>query len=77
MNSKMLTLSEAAEHLGVHPKTLQRLDRTGELRAARTITSRRVYSIAALDKFQKKRTMTRADELASKIIKVVRRHYRD
>lgn len=38
------TLSEFAELINVHPKTLQRLDRNSVLVASRTITNRRYYT---------------------------------
>jgi len=44
-----LTLRQACEYAGVHPKTLQRLDREGKLPAQRTNTGRRWYAPSDLD----------------------------
>jgi predicted site-specific integrase-resolvase len=46
-----LTLKQAAEYLGRHPKTLQRLDKEGLLKAGRTQTDRRWYAQDDLDVF--------------------------
>jgi putative resolvase len=48
---KILKSSKAAELLGVHVKTLQRLDREGTLVAARTATGRRYYTEDQLYEF--------------------------
>ena len=44
MKERQFTLSEAAKIVGVHPKTLQRLDREGVYKANRTSTNRRYYT---------------------------------
>jgi excisionase family DNA binding protein len=52
MSDVRLTLGEAAEYVGVHPKHLQRLDRDGKLPASgRTTTGRRWYLRADLDAY--------------------------
>lgn len=44
MEERRYTLSEFANIINVHVKTLQRLDRKGVLVAHRTITNRRYYT---------------------------------
>lgn len=48
MKEQMLTASEAAKVLRVHVKTLQRWDRTGELKAERSPSGRRLYKESAI-----------------------------
>lgn len=48
MKEQMLTTSEAAKVLRVHVKTLQRWDRTGELKAERSPSGRRLYKESAI-----------------------------
>ena len=43
MKEQMLTTSEAAKILRVHVKTMQRWDRSGELKAERSPSGRRLY----------------------------------
>jgi len=46
----MLTISEAAKYLGVHPDTLRNWDRAGKLTAHRhPINGYRLYSMAVLE----------------------------
>jgi len=74
MDNDALTLSEAARYLGFHPKTLQRLDRKGELKAHRTLTNRRIYFLANLKNFQNKRQSQAEKRLSDKITTIIRRH---
>lgn len=46
-----LTTGAAAKYLGLHVRTLQRLDREGLLSAGRTATGRRYFTRAALDAY--------------------------
>jgi predicted site-specific integrase-resolvase len=46
-----MKLKEASLYSGVHPKTLQRLDREGKLKPIRSNTNRRVYTIDSLNSF--------------------------
>ena len=48
MKEQMLTTSEAAKILRVHVKTMQRWDRSGELRAERSPSGRRLYRESAV-----------------------------
>ena len=52
---KEYKLGEAANLIGVHPKTLQRWDREGKIKSRRTITNRRSYTQYAIDKALGKR----------------------
>jgi excisionase family DNA binding protein len=56
--STMYSTGKAATYLGVTPKTLQRWDREGRLRAERTDTGRRMYSKVALDAFMRRSPAT-------------------
>lgn len=49
----MLKLKQAAALLGVHPKTLQKMDRDGRLPAWRTDTNRRAWTRRQLLKYMK------------------------
>lgn len=49
--STVFAAGKAASYLGVTVKTLQRWDREGRLKPARTATGRRVYEKTALDAF--------------------------
>jgi putative resolvase len=52
--SAMYSTDKAAAYLGIAPKTLQRWDREGRLRAERTDSGRRMYSKASLDAFMRR-----------------------
>ena len=49
--STIFTIGAAAKHMGVHPKTLQRWDRSGQLTAKRTSTKRRYYTQDQIDNY--------------------------
>lgn len=51
MNHIGLTTGEAARYVGVHPKTMQVLDRSGRLKACRTETQRRYWLKSDLDRY--------------------------
>ena len=61
--STMYSTGKAAAYLGVTPKTLQRWDREGRLRAERTATGRRMYCKKALDVFMRRAPSTGARTL--------------
>ena len=46
-----MTIGKAAERMGVHPKTLQRWDRSGRFVAQRTATNRRYYTPDQIDAY--------------------------
>jgi len=47
---KLLTVTEAAKHLGVHPQSLRNWDNSGEFKAMRTIGGQRRYSVEMLER---------------------------
>lgn len=49
--AETLTTGQAAKLLGMHVKTLQRLDRQGLLKPVRSATGRRVYTASQLRAF--------------------------
>lgn len=52
METKLLTITEAAKYIKRNVKTLQAYERKGVLVPySRTLTNRRMYSISQLDKF--------------------------
>lgn len=63
----MLTLAEASKYLSLHPKTLQRLDRLGILKASRTPSNRREYPPMAIQAFKEEQW----DKFEKKVYKVV------
>lgn len=71
----MLTLSQAAKYLVIHPKTLQRMDRKGELKAYRTDTNRRLYPIQRLRSFRKRRYEDSLKTVIREVTLIIRRHY--
>jgi len=75
MKNKMLTLSEAAKYLGLHPKTMQRLDKRGVIKAHRTITNRRCYSFAKLKDLKKEWNEITIKSVIRDIEKIIRRNY--
>ena len=46
---KLMTVTEAAKHLGVHPQSLRNWDNSGEFKAMRTIGGQRRYSVEMLE----------------------------
>ena len=56
--TKNYKLSEAADYLGVYPKTLQKWDYAGKLIAHRTKTNRRYYTQEQLDNWLNKKKAT-------------------
>lgn len=70
-----LTLSEAAHVLKLHPKTLQRLDRKGELKARRTPTNRRYYLMSDLISYKKERSLEAKMGLVDDIMNAVGRYH--
>lgn len=48
----LLTLSVAAEIIGVHPRTLMIYDKWGFVKPARTKTNRRLYSLADINELK-------------------------
>ena len=75
MKDKMLTLSGAANYLGIHPKTLQKMDRDGRLKARRTDTNRRYYIKSELKKIKDKMDADKADRFTADVLKLVEKHY--
>lgn len=75
MEQKELTLSEAAKALGVHPKTLQRMDRKGVLKAKRTPTNRRYYSLSDLAEFNRLKALGAKKDLVDDILAAVGRYH--
>ncbi len=71
MKEDMLTLSEASKMLGLHPKTLQRMDRKGVLKARRTRTNRRYYTIKDLREFRRFQVLQARTDLVDEIIDAV------
>jgi putative resolvase len=62
---KRYKLGEAAKYIGRHPKTLEKYDNKGILKAYRTKTNRRYYTKKQLDDFLNRNT---ADDEANKKI---------
>ena len=48
---KTYKLGEAAKYIGRHPKTLEKYDKKGILKAYRTKTNRRYYTQSQLDNY--------------------------
>lgn len=67
---KRYKLGEAAKYIGRHPKTLEKYDNKGILKAYRTKTNRRYYTKKQLDDFLNKDTAN--DEVNKKIVAYAR-----
>ena len=50
MSQKLLSISKAADHLGVHITTLRRWEREGKLEPVKTYGNHRRYSLDDLEK---------------------------
>ncbi len=55
----LLTLSVAAEMVGVHPRTLMIYDKWGFVKPSRTKTNRRLYSLADINEIKFVQYLTR------------------
>lgn len=75
MKKNQLTLSEAAKATGLHPKTLQRLDREGVFKAKRTCTNRRYYTYKDIETLRSKRAKVAKAQLAKEIVDAVGRYH--
>lgn len=75
MEEKRFTLSEAAKILGLHPKTLQRMDLKGVLKAHRTLTNRRYYLQNDLVEFKRSRALEAKRDLVDDILEAVGRYH--
>lgn len=53
--SKWLPIGEAAKHLGVSRDTLRRWERVGKIKAVRSPTNRRYYTLNQLDQLMNKK----------------------
>jgi len=76
MKDARLTLSGAANFLGIHPKTMQKMDRTGKLKACRTSTNRRYYLKSELQKIRSKMDSEKTDHFTADILRLVKKYYR-
>lgn len=74
MDKKRLTLSQAAKYVGVHPKTLQRLDRECVLKAKRTSTNRRYYTLQDMKNFKENRKSHAKKVLIKEITQAVEKY---
>lgn len=63
--STILTIGEAAERMGLHPKTLQRWDRCGRLVAQRTATNRRYYTLDQIDAYLRRSPVVQAQRVVA------------
>ena len=63
--NKMFKLNEAAQYLNVHPKTLQKWDRTKKLVAHRTKTNRRYYTQDQLDAWLNKTSTNNSKKIVA------------
>ena len=59
MGTGLITITSAAEVLGVSIETLRNWDKTGKLRARRDKNGYRVYNISELEKFAKENGLKR------------------
>ena len=75
MEETRYTLSEAAKLVGVHPKTLQRLDRKGVLNARRTLTNRRYYYMVDILEFKRMQVLEAKRILVDDILDAVGRYH--
>ena len=75
MDKAKFTLSEAAKLLSLHPKTLQRLDKKGELKARRTPTNRRYYYMVDLIEFTRLKALEAKKDLVDEILEAVGRYH--
>ncbi|HUW47264.1 MAG TPA: MerR family transcriptional regulator [Patescibacteria group bacterium] len=75
MKDKKFTLSEASNLLGLHPKTLQRMDRKGVLKAERTLTNRRCYNMQDIIEFKRMRVLEVKKNLVDDILEAVGRYH--
>jgi len=75
MERTSLTLSEASELLNLHPKTLQRMDREGVLKADRTHTNRRIYNMRDVMEFKRLRSLEAKKNLVDDILEAVGRYH--
>ena len=74
--TKNYKLSEAADYLGVYPKTLQKWDYAGKLIAHRTKTNRRYYTQEQLDNWLNKKKATAKQKIVA-YARVSSAHQRD
>lgn len=75
MKTQTLTLSEAARFLNIHPKTLQRMDRKGVLKAKRTLTNRRFYMMSDLIEYKRLKALDAKKDLVDDILEAVGRYH--
>jgi len=75
MKDSKLTLSKASHFLNIHPKTLQKMDRDGRLKAFRTKTNRRYYLKSQLQKIKDKIDKERDVKFLYNILKLVKKYY--
>jgi len=75
MEEKAFTLSGASKLLGLHPKTLQRMDRTGVFKAERTLTNRRVYNLSNIIEFKRIRSLEAKKNLVDDVLDAVGRYH--
>ena len=61
--------------LGLHPKTLQRMDRQGVLKAKRTLTNRRYYEVIDLAEFKMSKSLEAKRDLVDDILTAVGRYH--
>lgn len=67
----LLTLSVAAEIVGVHPRTLMIYDKWGFVKPSRTKTNRRLYSLADIEEIKFIQYLTREKGLNLAGVKLV------